>query len=52
MNRAFYRPIEATAVVGDSSKLSNETGWRPRTEFKDLVKEMMEADLEEQKKCL
>jgi len=32
--------------LGDSSKALKELGWKPKTSFLDLVKEMVEADIE------
>ena len=40
------RPAEVDAVVGDSSKARRVLGWRPRVEFKELVRMMVDADLE------
>ena len=40
------RPSEVDAVVGDSSKARRVLGWRPRVAFKELVRMMVDADLE------
>lgn len=40
------RPVEVRQVVGDASRLRQKLGWTPRTSFADLVKEMVEHDLE------
>ena len=32
-------------LVGDSSRLREATGWRPRMSFEDMVKRMVEAEL-------
>ena len=40
------RPVEVKQVVGDSSHLRRTLGWTPRTPFSELVKEMVEHDLE------
>ena len=42
----FYRPAEVDILVGDYSKAKKKLGWEPRTKFEDLVRIMMEADLE------
>ncbi|OGY22402.1 MAG: GDP-mannose 4,6-dehydratase [Candidatus Chisholmbacteria bacterium RIFCSPLOWO2_01_FULL_49_14] len=42
----FTRPTEITASRGDYSKAKKELGWEPKTGFQDLVKLMVEADLE------
>jgi GDPmannose 4,6-dehydratase len=40
----FYRAGEARQLVGDASKAMVKLGWQPRTQFEDLVSEMIEAD--------
>ena len=42
----YYRPNEVNYLLGDSSKAQNELGWKPETSFKDLVKMMVESDIE------
>uniref|UniRef100_A0A7C2K532 GDP-mannose 4,6-dehydratase n=1 Tax=candidate division WOR-3 bacterium TaxID=2052148 RepID=A0A7C2K532_UNCW3 len=42
----FYRPAEVDVLVGDYSKAREKLGWSPRTKFEDLVRIMMERDLE------
>jgi len=46
----FYRPAEVDLLVGDSSKARKALGWKPRYAFPELVKEMVEADLEASRK--
>jgi len=46
----FYRPAEVDILVGDYSKARKKLGWKPKTKFEDLVRIMMEADLERVKK--
>lgn len=41
----YYRPTDPEILLGDSSKARKELGWRPRTDLKQLVKLMSEADL-------
>jgi GDPmannose 4,6-dehydratase len=41
----YFRPTEVDALLGDPSKARSKLGWRHRSTFKDLVKEMVEADL-------
>ena len=43
----YFRPTEINELRGDSSKARKELKWRPKTNFKELVKEMMISDLEE-----
>ncbi len=42
----YFRPAEVEQLLGDPSKAKKLLKWKPKTTFKDLVKIMMEADLE------
>jgi GDPmannose 4,6-dehydratase len=42
----YFRPTEVDHLLGDSSKARRELGWRPKVGFEDLVKMMVEHDLE------
>lgn len=46
----YYRPAEVDLLVGDASKAREKLGWTPKYDVHDLVKEMVEHDLEEAKK--
>jgi len=41
----FMRPKDVDLLCGDSSKIKNEIGWKPKTSFRELVKIMVDADL-------
>ena len=41
----YFRPTEVDLLLGDPSKARQRLGWRHKTSFDDLVKEMVEADL-------
>jgi GDPmannose 4,6-dehydratase len=43
----YFRPAEVDALLGDSSKIRKEIGWKPKISFKELVKEMVEHDMEQ-----
>jgi GDPmannose 4,6-dehydratase len=43
----YFRPTEINELRGDYSKAKKELGWKPKTSFKDLVKEMIISDLKE-----
>jgi GDPmannose 4,6-dehydratase len=43
----YFRPTEIDCLVGDSSKARTNLGWRHRTSFDDLVKEMVINDIKE-----
>lgn len=42
----FYRPAEVDFLQADITKLTATLGWAPETSFVDLVREMVEADIE------
>jgi len=42
----YFRPAEVDYLLGDPSKAEARLGWRPRTTFAELVRLMMEADLQ------
>jgi GDPmannose 4,6-dehydratase len=42
----YFRPTEVNLLRGDATKAMNRLGWRPKTKFRDLVKEMVAADME------
>ncbi len=42
----YLRPSEVDLLVGDASKAKRQLGWEPKTKFKDLVKLMVDADVQ------
>ena len=42
----YFRPTEVETLLGDASKAQRELSWAPRTTFDELVREMIEADLD------
>lgn len=46
----YFRPTEVDELLGDGSKARQKLGWKPRISFKELVAEMVEADLKEAQK--
>ena len=42
----FMRPAEVDLLVGDASKASAQLGWQPSVTFSQLVRIMVDADLE------
>jgi len=42
---AFYRATEVDALCGDPSKANRDLGWAPTMQFSELVKLMVDADL-------
>ena len=42
---AYYRPLEVETLLGDASKARRELNWKPKTNLKNLVKEMISEEL-------
>jgi GDPmannose 4,6-dehydratase len=42
----FFRPAEVDLLVADPSKARAKLGWKPKISFHDLVRMMVDADLE------
>ena len=42
----YFRPTEVELLMGDPSKAKAELGWEAKVKFKELVRIMVEADLE------
>lgn len=43
---AYLRPSEVDQLLGDASRAREKLGWKPETSFEDLVRMMVEHDLE------
>ena len=43
----FFRPAEVDDLSGDATKAREVLGWKPEVSFDELVKEMVEYDLEQ-----
>ena len=41
----YFRPTEVHSLLGDASNARIKLGWRPRVAFRELVVEMVRADL-------
>jgi GDPmannose 4,6-dehydratase len=46
----FYRPPEVDFFLADSSKAKRELGWQAKTSFKELVRIMVESDINQLRK--
>ena len=42
----YYRPAEVELLLGDATKARQRLGWEPKVGFKELVKIMVDCDLE------
>lgn len=45
VNPKFYRPAEVELLIGDCSKAENKLGWKRKINYEQLVKLMVENDL-------
>ena len=46
INAAYFRPAEVEVLLGDSTLARKELGWTPKTSFFQLVKKMVDNDLQ------
>ncbi|HEX2115459.1 MAG TPA: GDP-mannose 4,6-dehydratase, partial [Alphaproteobacteria bacterium] len=46
----YFRPTEVELLLGDARKAQQRLGWRHTTGFKDLVRDMVHADLKQVKR--
>jgi GDPmannose 4,6-dehydratase len=46
IDESLRRPAEVDHLIGDASKAKAELGWEPRTSFEELIRLMVDADLE------
>jgi len=42
----YFRPSEVETLLGDPSKAKKDLGWKPGITFEEMVKEMVQHDLE------
>jgi GDPmannose 4,6-dehydratase len=42
----YFRPAEVDLLLADPTKVREKLGWRPKTDFRTLVREMFAHDLE------
>ncbi len=46
IDKKYFRPAEVDNLKGNYNKAKRELKWKPKTSFKNLVKMMIESDLE------
>ncbi len=46
VNQKFFRPLEADNMLANYDKAKHALGWKPKTTFSELVKLMVESDIE------
>ena len=44
-DKQYYRPLEVDTLLGDAKKAKKELNWKPETNIRSLVKEMVTEDL-------
>lgn len=42
----YFRPTEVELLIGDATKAQQKLGWKPKYTLQQMVREMMDADLE------
>jgi len=50
IDERYYRPAEVDLLIGDPGKAKRKLGWEAKTKFKDLVRLMVDADMETARK--
>lgn len=50
VNPKYFRATEVDLLLGDATKAKKELNWQPKITFKQLVEEMMKADIDLMKK--
>ena len=46
-DKVYYRSLEVDTLLGNSNKARKELNWKPKYNIKDLVKEMVNVELED-----
>jgi GDPmannose 4,6-dehydratase len=46
LDERYLRPSEVDLLLGDASKAKRQLGWAPKTKFRDLVRLMVDADMQ------
>lgn len=45
IDKRYFRPTEVDCLIGDNSKARRKLKWRPKVNFRQLVKMMVDADM-------
>lgn len=46
LDRRYLRPTEVDFLIGDATKAKQKLGWSPKISLQEMIKEMVDADLE------
>jgi GDPmannose 4,6-dehydratase len=52
LDPAFLRPAEVDLLIGDPSKATKKLGWKPKVSFEEMIRMMVDADLQRHKRDL
>jgi GDPmannose 4,6-dehydratase len=45
VDKHYFRPLEVDHLIGDSTRIQEDLGWRPTISFEEMVQEMVKHDL-------
>jgi len=45
-DKEYYRPLEVDTLLGNANKAKRELKWKPKTNIKSLVKEMVSSEMQ------
>jgi GDPmannose 4,6-dehydratase len=48
----YYRPTEVDILIGDPTKAWEKLGWKSKTRFNELIKQMVSEDLQKMSKSI
>ncbi len=52
VDKKYFRPAEVEYLLGDPTKAQKALGWKPKTAFSELIKLMLDSDIQAAKKAL
>ena len=44
-SKEYFRPLEVDTLLGDATKAKNELRWKPKIQIKQLIKDMVKAEI-------
>jgi GDPmannose 4,6-dehydratase len=47
IDQKYFRPTEVENLIADASKARKFLGWEPKVAFKELVRILVDADMED-----
>ena len=50
IDKKYFRPLDINFLLGDPSKAKKELNYKPKYNFRDLVKDMLSQDIKIEKK--